>query len=142
MANPAGVRDYLFCLGINLPRDPRRRARIAALAIRRHAVLCGRGDPLCLDASQRLPAARAAGMARGFGPRRADFRGRLRLPVLGRAACAFRHRRRDTRDHSCIHHAFGNHFSSHPETHRSPCARAACGYRWRSGADEPFRISR
>src|SRR5437588_6354691 len=53
MANSAGVRDHLFCLGINLPRDPRGRARGPAIPAGSYAVFRGWLDPVCLDQASR-----------------------------------------------------------------------------------------
>ncbi len=92
MANSAGVRDHLFCLGIDLPRDTRRRARGPAIPAGSYAVFRGWLDPVCLDAPQRLAISHLARVGGSIVSRHAHLRGGLRLPLLGGAAGSFRNR--------------------------------------------------
>ena len=70
------------------------------------------------------------------------FRGRLRLPVLGRAARAFRDCGGGAGDHSGVHHADGNRLPAHATAHGPPRAGAARGPVRRGSADEPFVFAR
>src|SRR5207245_819882 len=142
MANSAGVRDHLFCLGINLPRDPRGRARGPAIPAGSYAVFRGWLDPVCLDAPQRLAISELARVGRGIVSGHAHLRGGLRMPLLGGAACCFRNRGGHTGDHSCVHHSLGDHISANSAPLRASCYRAAGRHLWRWCANEPFGISR
>src|SRR5947207_7956628 len=86
MANSAGVRDHLFCLGINLSGDPCGGAGGPAIPAGSYAVFRGWLDPVCLDAPQRLAISELARVGGGIVSRHAHLRGGLRLPLLGGAA--------------------------------------------------------
>ncbi len=73
MANSAGVRDHLFCLGIDLPRDTRLRARGPAIPAGSYAVFRGWLDPVCLDAPQRLAISELARVGGGIVSRHAHL---------------------------------------------------------------------
>src|SRR5207245_10366746 len=92
MANSAGVRDHLFCLGINLPCDPRGRARGPAIPAGSYAVFRGWLDPVCLDAPQRLAISALARVGGGIVSRHAHLRGGLRMPLLGVSEWSVRNR--------------------------------------------------
>src|SRR5438094_2250171 len=142
VANSAGVRDHLFCLGINLPRDPRGRARGPAIPAGSYAVFRGWLDPVCLDAPQRLAISELARVGGGIVSRHAHLRGGLRMPLLGGAACSFRNRGGHTGNHSCVHHSLGDHISANaaPDLASRYCARGRHLRRCR--ANGPFGISR
>src|SRR5207253_2612037 len=142
MASSAGVRDHLFCLGIDLPRDTRGRARGPAIPAGSYAVFRGWLDPVCLDAPQRLAISELARVGGGIVSGHAHLRGGLRMPLLGGAACSVRNRGGHTGDHSCVHHSLGDHISANAAPHPAPCHRAAGRHLRRCRANEPFGISR
>src|ERR1700686_2570938 len=53
LEDPAGLRNYLPCVGLDVPCDPHRCARGPAVPARRNALLRCRHRALCLDARER-----------------------------------------------------------------------------------------
>src|SRR4029077_4212794 len=79
----ARFRHHLFRLGINLPGDPSRGARSAAISPRRHSLLFGWNRALWLDAGQGNSITPLSSMVRRLRARCIDLCFRLRISVLG-----------------------------------------------------------
>src|SRR5450631_1753765 len=69
MANPAGVRDYLFRVGLDFLRHPRGSARGAAAAAGGHALFCGGPGALQLAAAAWHAGAQPAGVGERLASR-------------------------------------------------------------------------
>ena len=108
MEDPAGLRNYLFCVGVDLLRHSRGRQRSSAFSLLRHA-LPGRGTPgLRLgDRAGRARTKRAA-MDIGISAGVSHLRCGLWAFVLGRDARAFGHCGGDTGYDSGFHGAGGD----------------------------------
>ena len=136
--DPAGLLDHLFCLGIHVPCHPRGRPRSAAPASRGAAIPCGRHRSLWLDNDARRASAESPPMDLSFPARATDLRIRLRIVVLGRAACAFRPGRGHDGYHPGLHGAFRNYLPAHAKANPSPYS-CAPDRNCRSGrAGQPF----
>src|SRR5277367_869983 len=70
-----------------------------------------------------------------------DLCGRLRIAVLGRAACTFGDCCSDDGFDSGVHGAVGDHFSANAETHGSTGDCVIDWDRWGGGSDEPLAES-
>src|SRR5208282_1378 len=93
---------------------------------------------LWLDDRTGRAVTQSASMDVGIPARPADFRLRLRTPVLGRAACPVWHRCSDDGDNHGVHGAVGDHLPANAEAHLSP-GIGASDRDWRRGcADEPL----
>ena len=113
MEDHAGVRHYLFRLGLDLSSDPRRGARSPAAASRQHAILHCRRRALRMDAAEGHAVPVSPRVACGFGSGGLHLCCRLWLVVLGRATRTFGNCCGHASDDSGFHDAFGNHFSAH-----------------------------
>src|SRR5450631_4801600 len=69
MANPAGVRDYLFRVGLDFLRHPRGSARGAAASAGGHALFCGGPGALQLAAAAWHAGAQPAGVGERLASR-------------------------------------------------------------------------
>src|SRR6266576_761880 len=105
--DPVSLLDYLFCLGIHLSCHSRRRPRSSAVALCRDALpRCGTCS-LWLDDRPRRALSHRTPMDLGILTCRPDFRSRLRIIVLGRAARAVGHRRGDVGYYPGLHVVVG-----------------------------------
>jgi hypothetical protein len=132
----AGLRDYLFCLGIHFSCNSRWRPRGSAVPFCGDAVLCGGAGALRLDARAGRALTERAPVGVGIPAGSADFRRRLWTVVLGGAARALGHCGRDDGYDPGVHGAVGDYFPANAEAHPSVVFRAA-NRPWGSGsADE------
>ena len=83
MENPVGLRHYLSGLGLNIPRDSRRRAGSATVSAGWNALLYRRNRTLRVDASEGHSLAYTPRVGGGFFLGSADLRVRLRRALLG-----------------------------------------------------------
>src|SRR5580693_9670818 len=80
-------------------------------------------------------------MAHSHDPRRDDFSLRLRIVVLGGAACTVGDCGGHAGDDPGVHGAPGDYFSTDTEADVAACGCIAYRHRWRGGADEPIAES-
>src|ERR1700688_3545074 len=133
----AGVRDYLFCVGIHISGDSCGGARSSTTDSGGDSVFCGGRSPLCLDDRARGALTERARMEVGMFTGDSDFRYGLWTAVLGGAACAFGNCRGHAGDDSGVHGAVGNYFSADADVDCPFGAGAFDRGRRSGGADEP-----
>ena len=137
MEDLAGVRHYLFCVGLDLPGHPRRSARGSPTPSRQHAFFHGWNRALCVDAPEGYSVAVPSRVGRGFASGGLHLRCRLRSVVLGRTARAFRSRRGHAGDDPGLHGSFGDSFSGDAAAYRPPRSGPFSRDRRRRHSGEP-----
>ena len=127
LENPACVRHHLFRLGINVSSDPGRSPRSPSVSSRGYSFFRSRPRTLWLDASHGHTPSQPPRMGGCLLPRDADFRYRLWMRILGRAARALRNYGCGAGNHSGFHYASGNRLPANATSDGPPLSSAS---RW------------
>src|SRR6266550_4419806 len=138
LENPARVRYHLLRLGIDISRDSHRSPRSPSVSSRGYSFFHSRPRTLWLDAAPGHASPQPPRMGGRLLSRNADFRYRLWLRVLGRAARALRNYGGGAGHHSGFHYAAGNRLPANATINGPPLSSASRWHLWCRCVGESF----